>query len=133
MSNSNGHAEKTRAVKLIEHFKSRGTGTLPSNTFRIILMAMGKVYRNVDHNIVDHPTREVLTVAKEVDGVSERELLEAMITVFGLGIPIVYPDQFNPILILAPDGSELWSRPAPEKKDAPVLPPPAESAESAEP
>lgn len=129
MSNSNGHAEKTRAVKLVEHFKAKGVGHFPSNTYRTILIAMGKVYRNVDHNIVDHPTREVLIVAKEVDGVSERELLEALISVFDLGIPIVYPDQFDPILILAPDGSELWRKPPSEKKEAPVLPPPVDTAE----
>lgn len=129
MSGGNGHADKSRAVKLIEYLKQRGSGHLATTSYRTILIAMGKVYRNVDHNIADHPTREVLSVAKTVDGVTEREMLEALITVFQLGIPVVYPDQFDPILILAPDGTELWRKPVSEKKDAPVPPPPAETAE----
>lgn len=127
MSGNNGHAEKTRAVKLIEYLKQKGAGHLATTTYRTIMIAMGKVYRNVDHNVSDQAVREVLSVAKNVDGVTEADLLQAMISVFNLGIPVVYPDQFDPVLILAPDGSELWRKP--DKKEAPVLPPPAESAE----
>ncbi len=117
MAGDNGHAEKTRAVKLVEYFREKQPGTLSSVVNRSILLVMGKVYRNVDTNQVDHAMREVLTFAKNNDGVTEEEMFEAIFTIFKPDIPIVYPEQFNPIIIFAPDGSVLWRKP--DKKEEP--------------
>lgn len=120
MSN-NGHGDDRPAVQLVRHLAQ---GAAKDHLLRSIVRAAGNVFRGCARNQVDLAIAKVLQCEKELHGLTEHDLFEALIIVFQPQRPIVYPDDFQPVLIFAPDGKILWQEPSNEQP-APALPPPA--------
>jgi len=120
----NGHGEDRPAVKLLRLLAAGSK----EHKLRSIVRAIGKVYRRGDTNQVDHSICEVLRIEKDLHGMTENELLDALVLVFNPIYPIVYPDDFKPVLIIAPNGKILWQEPAKEEP-APAIAPIAAQAQ----
>jgi hypothetical protein len=116
MGQENGRNDNP-AIEVVRHLKQKFSPSLDGG-YRIILIALAKVYRNDDRNIVDHAVKSVLLCEKDVHHLTEQQFLEAIRVVFPHDYPIVYPDQFNPFLIIHPDGTVLWMKQTPEPKPA---------------
>lgn len=107
MGQEYGHVDNP-VVPVIQHIK---TTILTSEeiAFRETLIALAMVYRRDARNPVNQAIRSVILCEKEVYGRREDQFLEAIRIVFAPKVPIVYPDQFRPVIILSADGHVLWS------------------------
>jgi len=101
-----------KAVAVVRHIVQRsGRGDHARTnevTYRAVLVALASVYRADGRNQVDQAIRGVIACEKDVHHLTEDDFLEAVRIVFQPVYPIVYPDQFRPVLIIDPDGKVLW-------------------------
>ena len=96
------------AIAVVQHLASKPhTRDL---VYRQLLTVIAHVYRGDSRNQVDHGIRSVVMCEKEVHHLTEDQFLEAIRIVFQPTVPIVYPDQFRPLLIIASDGKILWKQ-----------------------
>ena len=95
-------------IRIIQYIKSMVMS--PESAYRETLTALAMVYREDRRNPVNQAIRSVIACEKEVYGRTEEQFLEAIRIVFEPRVPIVYPDQFCPVIIFHPDGHVLWSR-----------------------
>jgi hypothetical protein len=123
MAQDNGHYTN-KAIEVVRHLSEKFRPEIGGG-FQTILVALAKVYRRHDNNIVDHATMSVIKCEKEVHGVSESDFLEAIREVFQPKIPIVYPTQFRPVMIIHPNGTVLWMETASETEATPPAEPAA--------
>jgi hypothetical protein len=130
MAQDNGrHVNK--AIEVIRHLSERFRPEL-GRGYQSILVALAKVYRKHDNNVVDHAVMGVIKCEKDVHGVSESDFLEAIRLVFEPKRPIIYPTQFQTVMVIHPDGTILWME-TEEPKQASVAEPPAAAPTADEP
>lgn len=97
------------AVAVVQHIASKSHAR--DLVYQQLLTVLAHVYRGDSRNQIDHGIRSVILCEKEVHHLTEEQFLEAIRIVFQPTVPIVYPDQFRPLLIIAPDGQILWKLP----------------------
>lgn len=108
------------AIEVIRHLRAKHSPSLEAGYYSI-LVALAKVYRKHDNSIVDHGTMSVIRCEREVHHVSETDFLDAIRLVYQPKYPIVYPTQFQPVMIIHPDGTVLWMA-TPEPRAMPSEP-----------
>ncbi len=97
------------AIAVVQYLASKSP--LRDQTYRQILVALANVYHGDGRNPIDPSVRSVIDCEKDVHFLTEDQFLEAVRLVYQPSIPIIYPDQFAPICIIAPDGQILWKKP----------------------
>lgn len=98
------------AVAVVQYLANKTSQR--DQTYRQILVALANVFHGDGRNPIEPSVRSVIDCEKEVHGLTEEQILQAVRVVFQPLIPIIYPDQFAPICIIAPDGQILWRKPA---------------------